>query len=233
MIDPRGERASDPRAARASDPPTERASDPRTELARHEVRAVVMGGSAGAVDGLLRVLPSLPVTLAVPVLVVVHLPARVAIGAADVYGARCPLAVREAVDKEELSAGAVLFAPADYHLLVEDDGRVALSVDPPVHFSRPSIDVLFETASRVFGGRLLAILFSGASEDGAAGMVAVRRGGGLGWVESPLTAPQPLMPAAALRDAPGTRALTIPEMIDALAALPNGASAARVARSSA
>jgi len=207
--------------------------DPRTELARHEVRAVVMGGSAGAVDGLLRVLPSLPAALAVPVLVVVHLPAHVAVGAADVYGERCPLAVREAVDKEEPAAGAVLFAPADYHLLVEDDGRVALSVDPPVHFSRPSIDVLFETASRVFGARLLAVLFSGASEDGAAGMVAIRRGGGLGWVESPLTAPQPLMPAAALRDAPGTRALTIPEMIDALAALPTGASAASVAGSSA
>ncbi len=202
--------------------------DPRTELARHDVRAVVMGGSAGAVDGLLRVLPGLPATLAVPVLVVVHLPPRAAIGAADVYGARCRLAVREAVDKEALSAGAVLFAPADYHLLVEDDGTVALSVDSPVHFSRPSIDVLFETASRAFAARLLAVLFSGASEDGAAGMATVRRGGGLGWVESPLTAAQPLMPAAALRDAPGTRALTIPEMIDAVAALPCGAPAAGI-----
>jgi two-component system chemotaxis response regulator CheB len=207
--------------------------DPRSELARHEVRAVVMGGSAGAVDALLRVLPSLSPTLAVPVLVVVHLPPHGAIGAANVYGERCPLVVREAVDKEALSAGTVLFAPADYHVLVEDDGRVALSVDPPVHFSRPSIDVLFETASRVFAARLLAVLFSGASEDGAAGMVAVRRGGGLGWVESPLTAAQPLMPAAALRDAPGTRALTIPEMIDAFAALPNGVPAASVAGSSA
>jgi two-component system chemotaxis response regulator CheB len=207
--------------------------DARTELAHHEVRAVVMGGSAGAVDGLLRVLPSLPATLAVPVLVVVHVPARVAVGAAAVYGERCPLAVREAIDKEAPAAGTVLFAPSDYHLLLEDDGRVALSVDPPVHFSRPAIDVLFETASRVFGARLLAVLFSGASEDGAAGMLAVRRGGGLGWVESPLTAPQPLMPAAALRDAPGTRALTIPEMIDAVAALPNSSPAASVAGSSA
>lgn len=205
--------------------------DPRTELARHAVRAVVMGGSAGAVDGLLRLLPSLPATLAVPVLVVVHLPPRVVVGAADVYGARCPLVVREAIDKEELAAGTVLFAPADYHLLVEDEGRVALSVDPPVHFSRPSIDVLFETASRVFEARLLGVLFSGASEDGAAGMAAIRRRGGLGWAESPLTAPQPLMPAAALRDAPGTRALTIPEMMAAVAALPSGARPTAVAGS--
>lgn len=202
-------------------------TDPRTELALHDVRAVVMGGSAGAVDGLLRVLPSLPPTLAVPVLVVVHVPPRAAIGAAAVYGERCRLPVREAIDKEELAAGAVLFAPADYHLLVEDDGRVALSVDPPVHFSRPAIDVLFETASRVFATRLLGVLFSGASEDGAAGMAAIRRAGGLAWVESPLTAAQPLMPAAALRDAPGARALTISEMIDALAALPHGSSAQR------
>lgn len=197
--------------------------DARAQLGAHEVRAVVMGGSAGAVDGLLRVLPALPANLAVPVLVVVHVPARGTVRAADVYQERCALAVREAVDKEAAAAGTVLFAPADYHLLVEQDGRVALSVDPPEHFSRPSIDVLFETASRAWAPRLLGVLFSGASEDGAAGMATICRGGGIGWVESPLAAAQPVMPAAALREAPGARALTIPEMVAALGALPTTA----------
>jgi len=186
----------------------------------------VMGGSAGSIGGLLRVLPALPGALAVPVLVVVHLPARSASRAAEVFGDRTTLVVRDAVDKEEARPGLVLFAPPDYHLLVERDGRVALSLDPPEHFSRPAIDVLFETASRAWGAHLLGVLFSGASEDGAAGLAAIVAAGGLGWVESPLTAEVPLMPAAGLRDAPGARSLTIPEMVEAVAALPVRAPAA-------
>lgn len=192
----------------------------RSELAAQAVRAVVMGGSAGAVDGLLRVLPSLPADLGVPVLVVLHVPARGTVRASDLFAERSVLAVRDAVDKEEALPGLVLFAPADYHLLVERDGRVALSVDAAEHYSRPAIDVLFETASAAWGTHLLGMLFSGASEDGAAGLASILRAGGLGWVESPLAAAAPLMPAAALRDAPGARALTIPEMVGALAALP-------------
>ncbi len=160
----------------------------RTEVASHELRAVVMGGSAGSIDGLLHVLPALPATLAVPVLVVVHLPARSSSRTAEVFADRTPLVVREAVDKEDARPGLVLFAPADYHLLVERDGRVALSLDPPEHFSRPAIDVLFETASRAWNSHLLGVLFSGASEDGAAGLAAIVGAGGLAWVESPLTA---------------------------------------------
>jgi two-component system chemotaxis response regulator CheB len=192
----------------------------RAQLANHALRAVVMGGSAGSIDGLLHVLGALPAALAVPVLVVVHLPARSASHAAELFADRTQVVVRDAVDKEEARPGLVLFAPADYHLLVERDGRVALSLDPPEHFSRPAIDVLFETASRAWGARLLAVLFSGASEDGAAGLAAIVAAGGLGWVESPLTAEVPLMPTAGLRDAPGARALTIPEMVEAIAALP-------------
>jgi two-component system chemotaxis response regulator CheB len=192
----------------------------RAEVAIHGLHAVVMGGSAGSIDGLLRVVAALPAALAVPVLVVVHLPARSASRIAEVFAERTTLVVRAAVDKEEARPGLVLFAPADYHLLVERDGHVALSLDAPEHFSRPAIDVLFETASRAWGAALLAVLFSGASEDGAAGLAAVVGAGGLGWVESPLTAEVPLMPAAGLRDAPGARALTIPEMVEAVAALP-------------
>jgi two-component system chemotaxis response regulator CheB len=200
-----------------------RPTDARAELVRHAVSAVVIGGSAGAIDGLRALFAALPAATAVPVLVVVHLPAQAAGGVADAFRDRTTLAVREAIDKESAAPGAVLFAPAGYHLLVERDGRLALSVDRPEHFSRPAIDPLFETASAAFAPRLLAILLSGASEDGAAGMAAVRRAGGLAWAESPLVAAVPVMPSAALRDAPGTRALTIAEMADALAALPTHA----------
>jgi len=192
----------------------------RRELARRDVRAVVVGGSAGAVDGLLRLLPALPPATAVPVLVVLHVSPRSGRRVSEIFADRTPLAVRDATDKDEARPGVVLFAPPDYHLLVERDGGIALSVDAPEHWSRPSIDVLFESASLAFGARLLAILLSGASEDGAAGLAAIRRAGGLAWVESPSTAESPIMPAAGLRKAPGARALTLPEMAEALAALP-------------
>lgn len=198
----------------------------RRELARQDVGAVVIGGSAGAVDGLLRLLPALPPTTAVPVLVVLHVPARSGRPTSSVFADRTHLAVRDAVDKEDACPGLVLFAPPDYHVLVERDGTIALSVDAPVHWSRPSIDVLFESAGLAFGARLLAILLSGASEDGAAGLGAIRRAGGLVWVESPSTAEAPIMPAAGLREAAGARALTLPEMAEALAALPTAASVA-------
>ena len=200
----------------------------RRELARQDVRIVVLGGSAGAVDGLFRLLPALPPTLAVPVLVVLHVPARGSGPTSRIFTDRTPLPVRDAIDKEHAGPGVVLFAPPDYHMLVERGGTIALSVDAPEHWSRPSIDVLFDTASRAFGARVLGILLSGASDDGAAGLAAIRCAGGLAWVESPSTAAAPIMPAAGLREAPGARALTHPEMAEAFAALPTAAGTAAV-----
>ncbi len=112
-------------------------------------------------------LGALPATLPVPVLAVLHLPRDRSSRIAEVLAPYCALPVREAEDKQPLLRGTVTFAPPDYHLLVEDAGSLALSVDAPVLFSRPAIDPLFESAAAVFGD--LALLLTGASSDGSEG----------------------------------------------------------------
>ena len=101
--------------------------------------------------------------------------------------------------RNSASFGHVYFAPPNYHLLVEADGGLALSADEPVNFSRPSIDVLFESLAHSFGRRALGILLSGANADGAAGLAAVKARGGLTWVQAPVTARVATMPEAALK----------------------------------
>ncbi len=100
--------------------------------------------------------------------------------------------VREAQDKEPWSPAPVYFAPPDYHLLIDRGPQLALSADDLVNFSRPSVDVLFESAADVYGDRLLGIILTGASEDGAAGLDAVRRAGGRTVVQQPDTAQVPV-----------------------------------------
>ncbi|MEE7560851.1 chemotaxis protein CheB, partial [Xanthomonas sp. Kuri4-2] len=154
-------------------------------------------------------LSSLPADLPVPVLIVLHLPRDRPSRIADLLDARCALPVREAEDKQPLQPGTVIFAPPDYHLLVENRRTLALSVDDPVLFSRPAIDPLFESAADVFGERLLAILLTGASSDGSQGMAAVRQAGGTAWIQRPDDAVSPLMPASALAHAGADAVLTL------------------------
>ena len=160
-------------------------------------RAVVIGGSAGALDVLRVIVRALPPTLDCPVIIVIHLPAH-SNGIAEVLGADTTLTVKQAEDKEPIDAGIVYIAPAGYHLLIEVDRAFALSVDPPVHFSRPAIDVLFETARDVYGASLIGVLLSGASEDGAEGLKEIHAAGGTTIVQSPPSAEVAIMPAAAL-----------------------------------
>jgi two-component system chemotaxis response regulator CheB len=180
--------------------------------------AVVVGASAGGVDALIALVGSLRADFAPPVLIVLHLPRDRPSTLAALLGGHCALPVREAEDKMPLAPG-VLVAPPDYHLLVEPDGCVALSVDEPVLYSRPAIDVLFESAAAVFSDRLLAILLTGASSDGSAGMAAVRRAGGIGWIQDPGDATVPTLPAAALAHAGADAVLTLKQMCGRLAAI--------------
>jgi two-component system chemotaxis response regulator CheB len=163
------------------------------------VDAVVIGTSAGGVDALLKILPGLPAQLAVPVLIVIHLPRERDSLLPQVFQPRCARPVREAEDKEAIAPGTVYFAPPDYHLLVDEGPQLALSSDPLVNFSRPSIDVLFESAADAFGARLAAVLLTGASQDGAAGLEAVHRAGGITVVQDPADAQVPVMVESALR----------------------------------
>jgi two-component system chemotaxis response regulator CheB len=185
------------------------------------VEAVVIGGSAGAFSALKVLLPRLPPTLRVPVIVVVHLPPDRPSAIAEVFS-HGQLRVKEADDKEPLEPATVYFAPPGYHLLVEADRSLALAADEPVHFSRPSIDVLFESAADAFGDRLLAVVLSGASEDGAAGLETVRRRGGLTIVQDPATAEQAVMPNAAIAAGEPAAIVPIEDMTQLLAGLGAG-----------
>lgn len=131
---------------------------------------------------------------------------------ADLLRAKCRVDVREAEEKELIAGGTVYLAPPDYHLLVESDRRLALSSEEPVNYSRPAIDVLFETAADAFGAGLVGVILTGANGDGAQGLRAVMDAGGVGLVERPDTAYAQAMPEAALDACPNARALSLEEI---------------------
>jgi len=180
------------------------------------IDAVVVGASAGGVDALNRLLPALPATLPVPILVVLHLLPDVHSELAPLFDARCALRVQEAIDRQPLLPGTVHIAPPGYHLLVSEDRTCSLSVDEPVNFSRPSIDVLFESAAWTYQSRVLGILLTGASADGAMGLVQIRARGGKAWVQSPETAQADTMPLAAIALGAMDRVLSIEQIVQAL-----------------
>lgn len=186
------------------------------------VDAVVIGASAGGVEALGQILPAFSASLTVPVVVVLHLPQQRPSLLVEVFAPKCRCAVLEAQDKEPLKAGTVYFAPPDYHLLVDQGPQLALSADPEVNFSRPSIDVLFESAADVFGERLAAVVLSGANSDGAEGVRAVDRTGGVVIVQRPDTAMARAMVDAAIAAAQPDAVLTVAEIAELLSTL-NGA----------
>lgn len=175
-------------------------------------KAVAIGASAGALDALSAILPRLPADFRLPVVIVVHIPPDKKSAMAEVFRMKCRIDVHEAEDKEPLRGGAVYFAPPDYHLLVEPDRTLSLSNEEPVLFSRPSIDVLFESAADAFGPELIAVVLTGANEDGAKGLRAVADAGGAAIVQNPQNAFAPTMPESALAQCPSALALSLDEI---------------------
>ncbi len=164
-----------------------------------KLAAIVIGGSAGALDALGVILPALPAGLPVPVVIAVHMLASKPSGLPRVLQDVCALEVKEAEDKEPIAPGKVYLASPNYHLLVEKEHHFSLSVDEHVHFSRPAIDVLFETAAAAYGSALAGVLLSGANEDGAHGLATIKAARGTTVVQAPETATARAMPEAALR----------------------------------
>lgn len=161
------------------------------------VDLVVMGASLGGLDALELVLSKLPADLAVPVVIVQHRRQDESNRLAHLLSCHSDLPVVEPEDKEPLQPGRVYLAPADYHLLIDDD-LCALSTDERIWYARPSIDVLFESAAESYGARVASVLMTGSNQDGAEGTRAIKRHGGVAIVEDPLTALSPVSPRAAL-----------------------------------
>jgi len=181
--------------------------------------AIVIGASAGGVESLSTLLPAIPASTRAAVFVVLHLPREHKSLLSEIFGASCAISVKEAEDKEPVRPATVYFAPPDYHLLIDTGPQIALSVDEPLHFSRPSIDVLFESAAECYGSRLLGVILTGASRDGAAGLAAVKAAGGVTAVQTPGTTQQSMMANAALSFGPADFVLPVPQLAQLFATL--------------
>ncbi|UVM75033.1 MULTISPECIES: chemotaxis protein CheB [Pseudomonas] len=169
-----------------------------TDRSRPAIEAIVVGASAGGVEALLKVFSRLRPGFSLPILVVLHLPDERHSQLAQVFGHRLAVPVEEARDKQDIVPGTLYVATPGYHLSIEADRSLSLSLEEPVHHSRPSIDVLFESAADVYGGHLLAVVLTGANSDGARGLAKVKALGGITVVQDPEEAQVPTMPEAAL-----------------------------------
>ncbi|WP_339406079.1 chemotaxis protein CheB [Pseudomonas helleri] len=162
------------------------------------VDAVVIGASAGGVEALLTLFADVQPGFKLPVIVVLHVPDERRSQLAAVFNSRLSLPVKEVDDKEPIAPGTLYFAAPGYHVSIEQDHSFSLSREERVHYSRPSIDYLFESAADVYQSRLAAILLTGANQDGAQGLLSVKLQGGLTIVQDPTEAHVATMPHAAL-----------------------------------
>jgi len=181
-----------------------------------QFEAVVIGCSAGGLKALAAVLAALPPDFQLPIVVVQHRANDEKGLLEDLLGQKCRMKVKQADEKESVIGGVIYFAPPDYHLLIEKDKTFSLSYDARVNFSRPSIDVLFESAAKVYHQKLLGIILTGANSDGAAGMVAISEYGGFNIAQGPPLAAFPAMPQAAIDTGSVHATMNLPEIFDFL-----------------
>ena len=160
--------------------------------------AIVIGTSAGGLSALSAILEKLPRQYGVPIIIVQHRAKDSQDIFEDVLQQKCLIEIKQADEKEMISPGRVYVAPPDYHLLVEMDKTFSLSSDAPVQFSRPSIDVLFESAAQVYKEQLVGIVLTGSNNDGAAGIGTISRMGGLTIAQDPEEAQYSVMTKAAI-----------------------------------
>jgi len=184
---------------------------------RRQIDAVVIGASAGGIEALPQVLAPLPASFPASVIIAQHIHPHSHDGfLADMLDLRCRLKVKEAEEKEALKAGWVYIAPANYHLLIEKDRTLSLSTEDKVNYSRPSIDVLFESAAEAFGRNIAGIILTGGNTDGAVGLKKIKSLGGRALVQDPDSAEVPIMPQAAIDNCEADRVLPLAELGQAL-----------------
>jgi two-component system chemotaxis response regulator CheB len=164
-----------------------------------DFKLVVIGGSAGSLEVVIKVLGSLT-NSRLAFILVIHRKGSVYSTLADLLDLKTALVVKEAEEKEFIRPGLLLIAPADYHLLIERNKSVSLDYSEKVNFSRPSIDVTFECAAGVFGKDTIGILLSGGNSDGVAGLRAIKKAGGYCVVQDPSSALVSFMPQHALNE---------------------------------
>jgi two-component system chemotaxis response regulator CheB len=161
-------------------------------------KAIVIGVSAGGLEALKKILPELPGHFPVPIIVVQHRHPFSDDSLEKAMDDLCQIRVQQINDKTSLEPGVAYFSPPNYHVMIEEDLTFSLTLDPPVNYSRPSIDVLFESAADIFGSHLIGIVLTGANSDGSLGLSIIKKRGGLVIVQDPETASVNTMPLAAI-----------------------------------
>lgn len=180
---------------------------------------VAVGASAGGVDALKRVLRSIKKPSDFSVLVVLHFRADGPNLLPGLFKDDCEFSIKEAESGEIMLPETIYIAPPNYHLSAEPNHTLSLSAEPPVNFSRPSIDVLMDSVAVSYGEKAMGILLTGASHDGAKGMLKIHEGGGITLVQDPSEAEFPIMPEAAIALFKPSKVLTLKEMSEFLSSL--------------
>ncbi|HEX2600975.1 MAG TPA: chemotaxis protein CheB [Gemmatimonadaceae bacterium] len=172
---------------------------------------VALGTSWGGLSAMTKLLSELPEAFSIPIVVVQHRGKDSDMLLVRLLQDSTELKVCEIEDKDVLCAGTVHIAPADYHVLIEP-GYLSLTIEEPVRFSRPSIDVMFTSAADTYGSATIGVVLTGANEDGAAGLGRIVRAGGRGLIQDPKTAEIPIMPAAAIKAVPTAEVVALDKM---------------------
>lgn len=159
---------------------------------------VVIGGSSGGMQAVMKILAGLDPLFTIPVVIVLHQFKNSKSRLISILQSKTKIPVKEPLDKEKIEPSTIYVAPPDYHLMIEADKSFAYSYSETINYSRPSIDVLFETAGHVYKNNLAAILLTGANDDGAKGIKYIGMAGGLTLIEDPASAEMPMIPKAAL-----------------------------------
>lgn len=175
-------------------------------------KAIVIGTSYGGLEALKVILPQLDEGFPLPLIIVLHIGDHNNDLFIDYMNSVCALEVKEAESHEPIRPGVIYFAPPNYHLLIEDDFTFSLSTDERINFSRPSIDVLFESAAWAYSAGLIGIILTGANSDGAIGLRTIQNLGGLTMVQNPCTSLSPAMPRAALKICPAALRLKLEDI---------------------
>jgi two-component system chemotaxis response regulator CheB len=179
---------------------------------------VAIGTSWGGLAAMTKLLGTLPADFSIPIVIVQHRSKDSEQLLAQLLQDSTDLRVCEVDDKDELTPGTVHLAPANYHVMIES-GYLSLTIEEPVRFSRPSIDVLFTSAADVYGNATIGVVLTGANEDGSRGLAHIVKRGGVGLVQDPKTAEIPIMPEAALRAVPTAEVLPLNAIAPRLIAL--------------
>lgn len=178
--------------------------------------AIVIGGSAGSFHPILEILQNLPKKFPIPIIITLHRLKTIHTGLKESVSIKSHIPIREPYDRQKIKPAHVYFAPSNYHLYIEPDYTFSLSTEELIEYSRPSIDVLFKSAAKVYGSNLLGIILSGANKDGSEGLKQIQEFGGTTIIQDPHEAEVQIMPNSAIELTKPDYILTIKNIIDFL-----------------